>query len=342
LKPFVDLSAARHYVRAITVGAISDFASAARQAASHYGFSDRARLEHYALTENPTFKVTEDGGPAPIVVRLYRPDSKSAAEVRSELAWMTALREEAGLPVAEVAKAADGATVRTVDGGSAPVLATAFAWAPGSEPADDELPAWFPRLGEMNARMHAHGIGWRRPPGFRRMRWDVETTLGPDGHWGPCTSSVTDPAELEQHERLAEVVMDRLRRFGFARERFGLVHADLRLANVLVDGPDITLLDFDDCGDSWYLYDLAATLTLNEGRPDVDDLIASWVEAYRSVRPLPAEDEAEIKTFVMLRRLMISAYVGLRNDTEFAAELRAKRYSAETCMLAEAYLSSHA
>ena len=59
---------------------------------------------------------------------------------------------------------------------------------------------------------------------------------------------------------------------------------------------------------SWYLYDLGATLTVYEDAPDVDELVASWVESYRSVAPLSAEDEHAIPTFLMLRRLMVSAF----------------------------------
>jgi Ser/Thr protein kinase RdoA (MazF antagonist) len=71
-----------------------------------------------------------------------------------------------------------------------------------------------------------------------------------------------------------------------------LVHADLRLANLLVDGDRITVIDFEDCGLSWYLYDLACALTFNEGRPDVPELIGLWVDGYRQVEPLSTEDEA--------------------------------------------------
>ena len=116
------------------------------------------------------------------------------------------------------------------------------------------------------------------------------------------------------------------------------MHADLRLANLLVEGDRVTVIDFDDCGFSWYLYDLACALTFNEGRADVDDLIAAWVRGYRDVEPLTREDEEEISTFLMLRRLMLSAYIGLRPDTELAAELRETGYSAATCTIAEPYL----
>ena len=87
-----------------------------------------------------------------------------------------------------------------------------------------------------------------------------------------------DPEERAQLERLSDTVDARLERFGTGRARFGLVHADLRLANLIANGDEIQVIDFDDCGLSWYLYDLACALTFLEARPDVDELIASWVD----------------------------------------------------------------
>ena len=122
-------------------------------------------------------------------------------------------------------------------------------------------------------------------------------------------------------------------------DRFGLIHADLRVTNLIVDNDTVAIIDFDDCGFSWFLYDLAATLTLYEDAPNVDELIGSWVDGYRAVSPLSAEDEDEIPTFIMLRRLMLSAYVGLRSHTELADELRRTGFSRTSCELAEKYLS---
>ena len=129
------------------------------------------------------------------------------------------------------------------------------------------------------------------------------------------------------------------RRFGDGPSRFGLVHADLRLANLLVDGDHITVIDFEDCGFSWYLYDLACALTFNEGRPDVQELIALWVDGYRQVEPLPAADEQEIDTFLMLRRLMLSAYAGLRPTRSWRRRCGRAAITRETCAIAEPYLS---
>ncbi len=51
------------------------------------------------------------------------------------------------------------------------------------------------------------------------------------------------------------------------RERFGLVHADIRLANLLVDGEHVRVIDFDDCGFSWFMYDFATTVSFIEDHP---------------------------------------------------------------------------
>jgi len=323
----------------VSAPGMTDMTVLARVACGRYGISPDCGLDLYPLTENWTFRV-EAGSSAPRVLRIYRPGGRSPAEIMSELAWMNAIAEDAESLVPGVIPTIRGSQVLelTRDAPLDPCYCVMFSYAAGREPAEDELAAWFPQLGAITARLHQHARSWTQPSWFRRPRWDVSTTLGDRPHWGSWQSSVTDAAELKQLERLARVVTERLRAFGDGAERFGLVHADLRLANLLVDGDRITVIDFEDCGLSWYLYDLACALTFNEGRADVGELIAAWVDGYRQAEHLSAEDEKEIDTFLMLRRLMLTAYAGLRHDTELAAEMRASGYNAETCTIAEPYL----
>jgi Ser/Thr protein kinase RdoA (MazF antagonist) len=319
---------------------IADVPGVAGAVAERFGFSAAASFHRYPLTENWTFRVDEPGRRS-LVLRVYRPGGRPQVEVQSELAWMRALREDLGPIVPEILAADDGSQVFEVD--AAPAVAhcfcVAFSVAPGAEPDEDALGAWFPRLGAITARFHGHARGWRTPTWFSRPTWNVATTLGERPHWGPWHSSVPDPDERAQLKRLVDTVVARLERFGTGHARFGLVHADLRLANLIADRDEIQVIDFDDCGFSWYLYDLACALTLLEGRPDVDDLVAAWVAGYREVEPLSAADEAEIPTFLMLRRLVLCSYLGLRPDTELAQECRDAGYSRESCDLAERYLA---
>jgi hypothetical protein len=43
-----------------------------------------------------------------------------------------------------------------------------------------------------------------------------------------------------------------MEKFGADHERFGLIHADLRLANLLVWQEKTRVIDFDDCGFGWW------------------------------------------------------------------------------------------
>jgi Ser/Thr protein kinase RdoA (MazF antagonist) len=144
--------------------------------------------------------------------------------------------------------------------------------------------------------------------------------------------------------RAAAKVAARLVAYGSGPERFGLVHADMRLANLLVPGnpggggpPEVTVIDFDDCGFSWYMYDLAASLSFIEHLPAVGDLAQAWLDGYRAVLPLDAAAESMVATFVVLRRLLLVAWLG--SHPHAAAVPSATEYALDSCALAERYLN---
>src|SRR5207248_8823317 len=115
------------------------------------------------------------------------------------------------------------------------------------------------------------------------------------------------------------------------------VHADIRLANLLVDDGTVSVIDFDDSGFSWYLYDAGTTVSFFEHAPHVPQLLDSWLTGYRTVLGLPAEDEAEIETFILYRRLLLVAWIGSHTAVDIAQQLGAG-YTRDSCDLAEAYL----
>src|SRR5258706_321104 len=129
-----------------------------------------------------------------VVVRIYRPGGRPAVEIESELAWMAALRRDAGVPAPEVL-IPSGQEEPLLDLGTpgAPVYAAVFAYVPGREPGDDELPDLIETFGEITARMHRHARAWRPPPWFSRPRWDLSTTLGDRPHWGRGQRGRADP-----------------------------------------------------------------------------------------------------------------------------------------------------
>ncbi|HKS44594.1 MAG TPA: phosphotransferase [Amycolatopsis sp.] len=308
------------------------------QALPHFGIEADAPVQLLPQSENVALRVHPAHRP-PVVVRISPPGARTHEELKSEIAWITALKRESDAPVAGVLTSDAGeAVVRVADPTTGTVLSVVvFEHVRGHEPAEDELAALMPLLGRISAQLHQHSATWARPDWFCRGRWDADAAFGDRPRWGRWQVAVPDPGQRQLLDRLERVVSGRLQRFGADRDRFGLIHADLRTANLLVDGETCHLIDFDDAGFGWWLYDLATALTFYENHPDRDELIGAWVRAYREIRDLPDEDESEIPTFLMLRRLLTLAFLGSNPGIDVSRQMLAG-LPEQTCELAEDYL----
>jgi Ser/Thr protein kinase RdoA (MazF antagonist) len=305
-----------------------------------------ARVELLNVSENATFLVS-DPEVGPSVLRVHRLGYHTELEIASELAWMEALRAEAGVRTPRVLPARDGRQIVTATErvGGAERQCVRFEFLPGIEPAGETggalAASHFAELGEITARMHRHASGWSRPAWFTRFHWDYAAAFGETARWGRWQEGIgVGPAERAILTRLDRVLRARLAAFGAGPSRYGLVHADTRLANLLVHDESISVIDFDDSGFSWYLYDLGTAVSFFEHSPEVPALVDSWLTGYHRVGQLPAEDQAEIWTFIMFRRLLLTAWIGSHRGVDFAAGLGAG-YTRGSCDLAESYLSRY-
>ena len=95
----------------------------------------------------------------------------------------------------------------------------------------------------------------------------------------------------------------RLEAFGRGADRFGLIHGDFLPENVYACAEGTRLLDFDDCGESWYIFELAISVYFLRSQPNYDLICASYVGGYRRVRALPDEHLAMMPDMLMARGL---------------------------------------
>ncbi len=298
----------------------------AEKAIGHYDLPAGLTVEMINLSENATYRVEGPGDGQRWALRVHREGYHSKNAIQSELNWCQALLADGAAVTPVPIPGKDGNLIQTVDHDLLPnprhvVL---FNWEAGREPSenDENLGEWFATLGETAARMHGQVIAWQRPAGFERLTWDFDTSLGDRPHWGRWRDGMglTPESEALFAETVA-LIGRRLEAFGKGPERFGLIHCDMRLANLLIDGTVTKVIDFDDCGFSWFMYDCATTVSFFEHEEHVPELIRSWVEGYRRVRDLPEADAAEIPTFVMLRRLLLVAWIGSHSETELAQDM---------------------
>jgi Ser/Thr protein kinase RdoA (MazF antagonist) len=280
-------------------------------------------IDVLAVAENVSFVVR--GASNDKVLRWSRPGYQTATTVRSEMAWRIALRN-AGLNVAEPHRTAAGGFVAAVDG----LLATLVDWLPGDAVTVDSVPSHAAslsvaqQLGRLSASMQH--VGWAAPAWFARMTWDGDALLGPQSTWGSCL----DLVELAPAQRsLLIAARDRVRR-RLLDDTTPLVlsHSDVRPVNVLVHNGVVSVIDLDDCGYTWPLYDAATYLAEVPG--DVEAIADAWLHGYRSVA---AVDDALLWDLVIARLLAFLGWLHRHPDHASRADDAANALGRLTALL---------
>ena len=312
-----------------------------------YDFSEETTVSLLSEFENKVYLVDDPSQSEKYVLRVNsgRLMYHTPSSIASELMWLMALRNDTDIVVPRVLSAKNGSLVQTLTATDMdkPRHAAIYSFLSGTEPSENALVPGFKRLGEISARMHLHAKRWTPPAEFKRHAWSPEAILDDQLNWGPWQNGVAIEGETSSLlSRLDGVVRKRLAKLPTGIEYFGLIHADLNPANLLVDDDRTAIIDFDDCGHGWYLFDLAAALSFLAERRDVPDLIASWLEGYRNVSNVPREIESELPTLIMLRRLQLIGLVGYQQQhLEFARDI-GLRFTEGSCRLAEDFLKHFA
>ena len=267
-----------------------------------WNFPQDAALRLINVSENETYLVEAPDFKS--VLRVHRKGYNSERAIECELAWSAALPLETPIAIAGV----NGKLVQSADDH----FMVLFEFIEGSHPNEDQdLSASFHELGRIAAQTHTHSQNWQRPDNFERMSWDLPAVFGENAHWGDWRKAPNVTNDIRRIlERVERVVIHRLNAFGQTPDNYGLIHADMRLANLLVEGNKTRLIDFDDCGFGWFLYDFAAAISFIEDHPQIPSLREAWITGYREFRPLSDEEVFEIDSFVMLRRMALLAWIG--------------------------------
>ena len=291
------------------------------------------------LSENATFLVTAPNGDR-CILRIHRTGYHSHRAIECELVWMAALDQEGGVSTPRPILGLDGEAIQRMGAEDIPEKRMVmFEFLEGVEPdPDEDLVEPFRQLGEIAAQTHLHSQRWQRPQPFERLVWDDEMVFGANPTWGRWQDAPGVDADCRDVLSAAETLCrQRLNAYGRGADRYGLIHADMRLANLLIEDGRTRLIDFDDCGDGWFMYDFAAGISFMETHPKVPDLRSAWLNGYRKVRPVSEEDEQEMDSFVMLRRMALLAWIGSHAETDLARD-QAPHFALGSAEIARKYL----
>ncbi len=298
----------------------------ALEAAHHWGGHSPRLIRN---RENAVFEITLPKGRA--ALRLHRMGYQSDAAIWSELWWCAALAAE-GVAVPAALPSRDGALLVTLSNGR---KASVIDWVTGEamgiagQPYDLPRPVLLERhraLGRLVADFHTATASLTLPPEFSRPRWDIPGLVGETPFWGrfwehpeatPEQRATLQNARaflrerLEDHARTAPIVP---------------IHADVLRENVLVNDHSLSLIDFDDSGWGFALYDLGTVLSQNLYEPAYSDIRDALMAGYGTT---------DIQTVEMFTLARTCASVGWTMPRLAPGDPVHPRHIARACMWAE-------
>lgn len=295
--------------------------------------------------ENTVFRVATTKGDA--ALRIHRAGYHTEAAILSELEWMAHLAGR-GIPVPAPIPTANGdlaVSLRT--GGHAPRTIDMLAWLGGAplgrsgemlaRPREDNIRI-FRTLGKTMGQFHDACDHWQRPAGFSRHAWDADGLVGAHPFWG----SFWDVSNLDDEERAVlratrDKARDALAALQPAGADFGLIHADLVRENVLVEGGRIHMIDFDDAGHGFRMFDIATALFKNRSEPDFTLLKEALIAGYLEERPFLRTELETLPLFMLLRSLTYLGWAEARKG-EPGMDARQARFKEDALALARDFL----
>ncbi|MFC3182051.1 phosphotransferase enzyme family protein [Cypionkella sinensis] len=242
--------------------------------------------------ENAVFEVALPTGRA--ALRLHRMGYQDDAAIRSELWWCAALAAKgvavpAALPSRSgdfLVKLSNGRNASTIDWMEGDAFGEAGQPLPC--PPDQRLPRHH-ALGVLLAQVHTATDQLTLPPDFTRPRWDIDGLVGEAPFWGRFWDHpAATPAQAETLRAARDFLRAQISEHKQNGGDFGPIHADVLRENILVNKDSLSLIDFDDSGFGFRLYDLGTALSQNLHEPDYPEIRDALVAGYAQTRPATA------------------------------------------------------
>ena len=300
----------------------SVFVEAAKSACVFWNL-DPVQVEVLSHTENVVCRIRVSSDKQ-VVMRFHRPGYNELAELNSEVVWVQSLAA-AGIPVPSALQTPAGDYYCSVDIGSADShqqrIVGVVEWVHGQPlgtaltSASHDVVTHYETIGALAAKIRCHSHLWEPPENFMRRRWDIEGLLGENPLWGRFweVHSLTDK-QKEVFGDARNVLREGLGALSTEPDRFGLIHSDLHLGNIMRSGDELTIIDFDDAGFGWFAHEIAVALHPGLGESWFASARQAFLEGYCSIYELEIDEIRSIDLFLAIRSLMIVGWLDARPE----------------------------
>jgi len=299
----------------------------ARAALAAYDLPPHVEVRPIRLINNAVFEVVAEGA-LRLALRIHRPGYRAVEHIQSELTFLQTLADEVGGTPVELPRpvAARGGELMVCVCGQG-----ADAALPGRY---CDLLTWIDGrvlkhrrglgvrstrlLGEGLARLHSAAERFHPPADFDLPTWDARTMFSNASPFQPGRMDEFLPREawmlFQEVATRTEAIFDQLDRTAGQR---GIIHNDYILINCHFKrdarGWKLGILDFDDLGWGYFLYDLAPLLGNLSDWPDAySRLRRAFLDGYRGVRSLPPPLEAHLPVLMAARHAVTLTWLAAK------------------------------
>lgn len=292
-------------------------------------FTLRARTHHFVYDVQ--------AGAQRAMLRLHQRPIDAALQ-RGEMDWLRFLDEygnEYGLVVPRPLAASHDAGLSPLLHNDQRVDFAVFAYVAGEAVEQADLTEQqAQQIGAVLARMHLAAQAYAPAEGAQRPRLDADGLFGADGLYAldEAAAALFQPQHGEIMQATVAQIAGLMRELGTGPERFGMIHADLLLKNVIfaVDAHQPARpIDFEYCGMGYFVYDLAPLFWQLKTDARYLKLANAALEGYARLRPFTGVDLALIEPFIAARHLASLRWLALNRQHPAlkgdAAELIAAR-----------------
>ena len=283
-----------------------------------------AQVRLISISENLTYRVDSQSSNEVFVLRIHRPGYHTLEELIAEQHWTDALRQ-CGIEVPIHVKTSDGRgfVELAMPAWDTPRHVGLARWMKGRLLIDHDgadsgvgLVERYRQLGAIMAAMHNQATGWSPPAGFSRHSFDADGLMGETPFWGRFWEH---PGLSHDQRRLLNrirgVLHHRLSQFSKTGGGYSMIHADMHQGNLLIDGDRLRVIDFDDAGFGFHLYDVAVALFHLRHRDDFAELRDSIISGYSPVR-WPRFLQQDLSMFLLVRSLASLGWIADRPEID--------------------------
>jgi Ser/Thr protein kinase RdoA (MazF antagonist) len=238
------------------------------------------------------------------LLRVHQSGYQETEAIELELAWLTAMRREADLPVPEPVAALDGRWLLSVSDDAVPGIrnCSLLRWVKGRSVENCFGLHHFRAQGTLMARLHDFSAHWQAPAGVGKRKFDWDGLFQNDAGSGMANAeawALLSPYNRKAFCFVAERVRSVMEEWGQGPDVFGLIHGDLGVdANLLFWHGEPRAIDFDDSGFGYWAFDLGVAFDVCQDDPFYAHYRDALLNGYAESHSLPKKQAEQLDLFL--------------------------------------------